>query len=291
MNRCVLFADVCGSSRLYEVLGDRPAAELMRSALERMARCIESYQGQVIKTLGDEIMAVFITPDDALSCALQLPAQLLDLSTPLRLRQGLQYGVVVEEQADIFGDTVNTAARIAGLAQAGQILLGQAAADALSKSMQDQVRRLNSLPLRGKENDVGLFEAIIATEDMTQLLSQAQSLPSGPRLLLAQGGKTRQLHVGDSLSLGRAEDNDWVIDSPRASRRHARIEVFSDRCSLTDFSSNGTTLLTAQNERLLLRHTSHSLYGQGWLACGEEAQAQAEHSIHFSLIQEMSPVR
>ncbi len=283
MYGCVLFADISGSSRLYEGLGDRRAAELITHALDRMCRQIEGQGGWVVKTLGDEVMAVFQNSDSALACAMHLPDVLSDLQPPLKLRQGLHYGELIKGAGDVYGDTVNTTARLASLARAGQILIGAALVATLSQAQQQQVRRLDSIPLRGKDHEVGLYEAIIEAADMTQLLSHAKTIEQRLCLCLQQGEHERCLHPGATLSLGRAADNDWVIASTLASRRHARIEVHGERCTLTDFSSNGTLILTDQGERLLLRHTSHVLHGQGWIACGEEAAANSAHSLFFKV--------
>ncbi len=283
MHGCVLFTDISGSSRLYEGLGDRRAAELITAALAAMSQQIQARGGWVVKTLGDEVMAVFPDSDSALACALHLPEAVRTLQPPLKLRQGLQYGELIEGAGDVYGDTVNTTARLASLARAGQILLGAEAVATLSAGQQGQVRRLDSIPLRGKDHEVGLYEAIIEAEDMTQLLSHASV--SAPRLCLylRQGEQERCLHPGATISLGRATDNDWVIASHLASRRHARIEVHAERCTLTDFSSNGTLLRTDQGERLLLRHTSHVLHGRGWIACGEEVDTNSPHSLFFKV--------
>jgi adenylate cyclase len=65
----VLFADVVGSTELYEVLGDLKARETVGQCIDVMRRATESYNGRVVKTIGDEVMATFPTADGAMNAA------------------------------------------------------------------------------------------------------------------------------------------------------------------------------------------------------------------------------
>jgi len=122
----VLFADVSGSTALYEKLGDRAALAAVESVLNLLKRAVAVQQGRVVKTIGDEVMAVFESADAALQAAVDMQTQVTELPAVgdvcLGIRVGFHAGPVLEERGDVFGDAVNTAARLAGLANGGQII-------------------------------------------------------------------------------------------------------------------------------------------------------------------------
>src|ERR1700759_5648311 len=117
----VLFADIAGSTSLYEVLGDARAKAMIDEALAVMKAVTAQQQGRVIKTIGDEVMCVFDTPDRGFIAASDMQARIDGLpvadGAKRKIRVGFHAGPVIEEHGDVFGDTVNTAARMAGLAK------------------------------------------------------------------------------------------------------------------------------------------------------------------------------
>src|SRR3954466_6441724 len=123
---CVLFADVCDSTQLYERLGDAQALATMSRCLE-MARGVAIQSGgRLVKTMGDELMLVFPTAKEAAKAAVGIQERMSSVPrvAGLRLdfRIGFHFGDAIEQDGDVFGDSVNTAARIVALAKAGQIL-------------------------------------------------------------------------------------------------------------------------------------------------------------------------
>ena len=116
-HRTVVFADVSGSTRLFEGLGDELARGIIQHVLYRCASLVVRYQGQVVKTIGDEVMATFPGADVALQAAIEMQRWAQHdrkmCEQALGLRVGLHHGHVLAEDSDVFGSTVNTAARIA----------------------------------------------------------------------------------------------------------------------------------------------------------------------------------
>ena len=119
----IVFADISGSTRLYETLGDAVARELVSQCLDLMTQQITKHGGTVIKTIGDEIMCTFATGDEAVESAMamqevvteDLPRINPNMPSSMTIRIGLHFGPAILEQGDVFGDAVNTAARMAGL--------------------------------------------------------------------------------------------------------------------------------------------------------------------------------
>ena len=152
-NLFVLFADVSGSTRLYEKLGDTEALRAIDRCLERMGRAVISYKGRVIKTIGDEIMAVFDSAEAGMLAASDMQQRVDDLlpisGTKMAIRVGFHFGPVIEENKDVFGDTVNVAARMAGLAKAGQIVTTDASVQLLPGLLRESTREIDALAVKG----------------------------------------------------------------------------------------------------------------------------------------------
>ena len=128
----LLFTDIEGSTRLWE----QDAEAMSRALAEHDAlsrKVVESHRGAVVKMTGDGMYAAFDDPLDALNATAALQQGLDQLTTtqsvPLRVRAGLHLGIVERRSDDLFGSSVNRAARIMQAAHGGQILLSQAVCD------------------------------------------------------------------------------------------------------------------------------------------------------------------
>src|SRR5437870_4851872 len=112
---CVLFADVSGSTKLYETVGDAAAHEAIDLCVKLFANVALQHGGRVIKTIGDEVMAIFPQPSQAARAAVDIQLAISSMApvekVRLGVRVGMHHGPVVERDGDIFGDTVNLAAR------------------------------------------------------------------------------------------------------------------------------------------------------------------------------------
>ena len=125
---CVLFADVSGSTKLYEIVGDTKAHE----AIERCVRLFSSITvdngGRVVKTIGDEVMSIFSEPSQAAAAAKAIQSGVESMAPVDRVRLGgvrigFHEGPLVERDGDVFGDTVNLTARgSTEMAARGQII-------------------------------------------------------------------------------------------------------------------------------------------------------------------------
>jgi class 3 adenylate cyclase/YHS domain-containing protein len=121
MNAAVLFADMSGFTALTEAHGDDGAADLA-TRFASLAGEVLHGDARIVKTLGDAVMIVASSPEHAARTALDLVASAdLEPSFP-ELRAGLHHGPVVERAGDVFGATVNVAARVAAQARAGEVL-------------------------------------------------------------------------------------------------------------------------------------------------------------------------
>jgi class 3 adenylate cyclase len=115
-----LFTDLKGSTELYERVGDIVAYDLVREHFRVLGEIVAAEHGAVVKTIGDAVMATFPTPDRALAAALRMRDSVRDLKKDLLIKIGIHEGpclaVTLNDRLDYFGQTVNIAARVQGLA-------------------------------------------------------------------------------------------------------------------------------------------------------------------------------
>jgi len=275
-NLCVLFADVSGSTRLYERLGDKEALHAVERCINRMTRATEQFKGRVIKTIGDEVMAVF---DDAVAgmeaaCSMQQRVDDLPPASGIKLaiRVGFHFGPAIEDAKDVFGDTVNMAARMAGLAKAGQIITTGDTVGRLPALLQQSTREIDALSVKGKAEDVRVCEILWQESDDLTMKSGSVAPAAAARMIVRHGGEEQVLDAGHSVFfLGRDAASDIIINDRRASRSHARIERRRDKFVLIDQSTNGTYVtfvgeveFALKREEVILRSKGHISFGHAY---------------------------
>src|SRR5499427_412247 len=228
--RAILFADVSGSTALYELLGDKPAAKAIDALLGVLREVISARDGQVVKTIGDELMVVFNSPAAACEAAREMQQRVSTWpptsGAKLAIRIGFHFGIVLEDKGDFWGDGVNTAARLAGLAKAGQILTTGATANALPGLQRSNLRDLDAITVKGKQDAVRVFELMWGdTDDATHVASMAASARVEARLTLELGERTIVFPRDKrGLILGRENPCNIVTREKPGSGGHAGIE-------------------------------------------------------------------
>ena len=288
----ILFADVVGSTQLYEQLGDVKAREMVARCLDIMREATEANKGTVIKTMGDEVMSTFPTADDAMNAAKRMQekistsAELGHENGHVAIRIGCHFGPVVQEQRDIFGSAVHTANRMTSQAKAKQIITTLSTVERLSPEWQSTARQIDIATVRGKADEVVLFEVLWQPEEATSMLPTVglgrNKNVRPKRLSLRYQG--REVTVGEgrkSATLGRAEDNDVVVKGNLISRVHARVEASRDKFTLVDESTNGTFVQTNTGEEIFVRRDSTQLTGEGVIGLGRVAQPGTALAVHY----------
>ncbi len=271
----VLFADVSGSTALYEKAGDAAAARAIEGCLGAMRLAVEANRGRVVKTIGDEVMALFPSPDAAAAAAVRMHLGVEALpavgGSALGVRIAFHAGPVVQREDDVFGDTVNLASRLAGQAIKGQVLTSEATAAMLSPLLRSSTRRLYPIQVKGKADEVALYEFVWRrSPDVTDVAGRL-SVPRAPALVLRLRYRGREVmgrRLNESLVIGRDPGCDLVIADIKASRQHCSIERRDGQFVLRDHSANGTYLTVAGEPELALQRQGCALRGHGWIALG-----------------------
>jgi class 3 adenylate cyclase len=166
-----LFTDLKGSTELYERVGDLVAFDLVREHFRTLNDIVATEGGAVVKTIGDAVMATFLTPDHALAAALKMREAMRrlnethgreDLLLKIGIHEGPCLAVNLNERQDYFGQTVNIASRVQGLAMSRSILAtapvvhNPRSASVLGSNGQKPVAQSHAL--RGITSEVAVYE-------------------------------------------------------------------------------------------------------------------------------------
>ena len=284
----VLFADVAGSTKLYELEGDSAAMQAIALCIARLGQCTEASGGRVVKTIGDEIMAVFPTTDAAAMAASAMQSAIDALppvgNTRLAVRIGFHFGPIIQNGSDIFGDTVNLAARMVEQAGRSQIIFSRETSDLLGPVFRSFKRRLYNIHVKGKADEVELCELIWRhADDVTMSVGNLTS----PRIelpVLRLKYLDREIicrREADTVTIGRDLGCNLVVASNRASRTHCIIERRMATFFLADQSTNGTYVTADGGPEIQLRREEMRLGRQGWISLGQP-RADMDAVVEYS---------
>jgi adenylate cyclase len=282
----ILFADIAGSTRLYETLGDEAAKTRVTALQEEIVATAVRAGGKVQEIVGDEVMLCFVQAGDGAACALAIQQNVASLpgnaDVRLAVRIGLHWGQVIVEGDRMFGDTINVAARVAAVAQGGQIITTQAVVDRLSEELQRIARRFDVAPIKGKREPLLVYDLPWQTHDLTMTVPANPCTNVPQRLTLVYADQRFALTPDQTgFSVGRDSSSDLIVSWPSVSRRHAVFEFIRGRFVLSDTSSNGTYLLLQDGEVVFLRRESLPLWGKGRIALGAPLDEVTGHSIDY----------
>ncbi|MGE0384696.1 MAG: adenylate/guanylate cyclase domain-containing protein [Gammaproteobacteria bacterium] len=291
-NLAILFADVSGSTRLFEILGDVIARHKIAECLALLTDVTKRHKGTVIKTIGDEVMCTFPTADAAVTAACEMHEALEDESTEmtekgpvsLRIRVGLHFGPAILEGGDVFGDAVNVAARMASQAKAGQIITTQSTVEVLAPMLRAGTRFVDRAPVKGKKETIDIYEVIWQQEDVTRM-STAVKVDKLPSATMTLRYNDERIVIGEDRSvavLGRSKTADVSVNESLASRQHVRIEYRRGKFFIIDQSTNGTYVKLATNEEAFLRREEMPLSGSGRISLGRAFAENPQEVVHFA---------
>ena len=284
----VLFADVVGSTRIYDQIGDEAASALIGGVLRQVIDVASQAGGQHMKNIGDCVMLQFTGTPAAFLAGRGIIAAVnqSDSTVPVNFRVGLQVGTVVRDDDDFFGDTVNVAAHITKLATPGAIVLTDAVYELLPASLRAEVRPLGRIRLKGRKEPIQLYEALddgTLEATSTTYSDDAAEYGEKTRLCLMVGGVERYLSASEGwLTLGRAKVSDVVLASSQVSRAHARIGWRDGNVVLVDQSANGTFVRIAAQETHI-RRQEILLFGSGEICCGARCGKPDVEVISFKI--------
>jgi adenylate cyclase len=304
VERTVLFADLRGSTSMYETLGNADATAVVTQSVALLARIVANHGGRVVKTLGDGLMAMFTAPDAAVSASDEMHESLERIgapgdgalaaharAVPLKLQVGLAHGEVIEMSGDVFGDAVNVAARLIDHAGDNETLITSSVLAGLGDVEQARFRSLDRMQLRGRVEPVHVYlmETMRRFGDTaaTAFGDFAASTPPEPEGIRLVWLDQSRIYAGTSLPviLGRSPQATYIIDDTRVSRSHARIVWHGGTFQLTDLSYNGTYVRFDHDPEIIgLRRGNCTLHGSGTIGLGAPPSDPASPCVRFEIL-------
>lgn len=296
----VVFADLTGSTRVFEAMGNARATDTVTRLTQWIAGVCEAHGGRVVKMLGDGVLAIFPDGHPATQAVLELQRnhQKRLQAWPAPLRMDLQIGVasgdVLEVDGDCYGDAVNLASRLSDLAGPGQIWATESVVSQL-KEGEVRHRSLGPINIRGK-NELPVVHRIDWQEEITDFMTMPAALVQARQAPDSAFGQIelKWLDVRTMFSaaelpihLGRVDDAQFVVNDPRVSRLHARIEARQGSCVLVDVSTYGTWVRfhgsAGPSSEIALRRDECVLHGSGEIGLGAPLNDFSAPTISFNM--------
>lgn len=275
---------------LYEQVGDEKAHQLIAQSLASMKLAVQENDGEVLRTVGDSVLASFATSDAAFMGAKSI--QQAHLGMPVAVRVGFHTGTVIPDGGDVYGHAVNIAARVAAFARIDEIVATVDAVKQLSPDFRLFVSELDYIDVKGIPVPVAIHrldwrEQEQAATRVSNRREHHMVSAENQCLRLQYGPLT--LQVGPDLSdvlMGRAEENHIAVLNDEASRQHAQILYRRGQFLLNDLSTNGTYVKKEGLQPFLVRRDSIVLDGKGILSLGVLPDESANEIVQFELIQD-----
>jgi class 3 adenylate cyclase len=284
----VMFADISGSTSIYEQLGDAAAVELIQGLLGSMEEEVLLHKGEVIKSIGDELLCTFTDVVSALAAATAMHQQAGAVEGPggraLALRVGLHYGPTLKERGDVFGDAVNVAARVVELARPGQVLITDACFEKVPLLGRSRIRTIDQLAVRGRSAEITVMEVLWERgRSVTTIVPPIRRANTdNVRVHLHYAGRTFTLaQQANPLLIGRDASCQLQVTGTKTSRQHASLEWRRGKFVLADRSTNGTFVMPDGGQLIHLRREEFVMQGSGLAGFGEQPEAGNAATVRY----------
>lgn len=298
----VVFTDLTGSTSAFESLGNAKATKAVTQLTRWICDMFSTRGGRVIKTLGDGVLAVFPDVKTAIDAAVEmqrahekrLSHQAVGERLPIRV--GVATGEVEIVDGDCYGDAVNVASRLSDLSGPHEIWVNSAELDYSRTANGIRFRLLGPVSVRGRAEPCTVYQVDWHDEDQTDFLTMQSDLDPleyavkgdalGRQIELTWLDRKATFRSFDlPIEIGRSRHCDCVINDPRVSRTHSRIEWRNGSILLVDVSSYGTWVrFEGSGPDVLLRRDGCVLHGRGTVALGASFADLSAPSLKFNVL-------
>jgi len=286
-----LFADVSGSTKLFEQRGDVEARRIIANVLAALSEVVTRHGGRVIKTIGDEVMCTFPSAMQGILASCDMQKRVMHDMSFVRdnvgIRIGLHYGDALLEDNDVFGDSVNTAARMASLAKREQIVTTASTLKGLTNAGAIRHRSLGRARVSGKLLPIEIVD-IIWQEDTSNITTVQRAIriddggTTNVKLTLRFRGQVIELNENSQpFSMGRDPSNTLVVETEWVSRNHALIEFKKGYFIISDRSTNGTYVKLGEDDELRLHRDEIHLRKSGTISLGQAVALNQQDVLYY----------
>jgi class 3 adenylate cyclase len=298
----VVFTDLHGSTAVFEALGNAKATETITKITAWIAEQCKQSNGRVVKTLGDGVLALFPDGASAIKAVVELQRvhfkrmTRLHKDTAMPIRIGLASGDVELVSGDCYGDAVNVAARLCDLCGPNQIWADAASLHQVSEAQGVTFRILGPINIRGRAEPCTVYQIEWREEEISDFLTMQGAIDSllisgqsdalGREVELRWQAHTKRFRSFElPINIGRVRNVEFVVNDPRVSRTHARLEWRNGSVVLVDVSSYGSWVRFsgANGGDVLLRRDECVLHGDGELALGASFADPNVPTVHFKV--------
>jgi class 3 adenylate cyclase len=282
----VVFADLFGSTGVFESLGNARATEAVTGITNWLAEKFIASGGRVVKFLGDGVLVVFEENTDAVVAVVdvqrayqqRLTAAAVAGYMPLRI--GVSCGDVEMVDDDCYGDAVNVAARLSELAGPHQIWVNLAAMQDGARVLDVRSRLLGPIHLRGRSEPITVYQIEWQEDVNSELLTIHAPMSMdvnatghdalGGQVALTWQDKHKTFRAFElPVHIGRIHQAEFAVSDPRVSRMHARLDWRNGSVMLVDISTYGCWVRFAgSGSDVQLRRDECVLHGRGQISLG-----------------------
>lgn len=288
----VLYADVSGSTRLYEQYGDVIARTDLSQVIRLLDDAARGLGGECLKTIGDEIMVAFADPVKAALAATEMQAGLRRAGEEgaykmgiLRIKIGWHWGPVAWRDGELVGEAPVTAQQIIKLAKADEILTSRQSVEMLPPPLFPGLHPMDHVPAEAWTGTLEVYKMPWEqTGEETQISSKPRVSATAVEraLVLEYAGATLRVDGNrQTCSIGRGRQADLQVNGKLTSRQHAAISLRHGRFVIRDESTNGTYVVSDSGQRRHLRREEDVLQGTGQLGFGNWPEQDPDGAVRF----------
>lgn len=297
----VVFADLMGSTAVFETIGNARASQVVTQLTQWIGEICVAHAGRVVKTLGDGVLAVFPHAPDAIAAVVEMQRghqkriASATTSTRMPIRVGVARGEVEFVDGDCYGDAVNVASRLSDLSGPHQIWANSSSLEDASEGDGVRFRPLGPITIRGRAEPCSVFQVewhenlssdfltMQATLDSQQDVME-KDLLGGEIELVWLDVRKRFRSFQLPIHIGRVSQAEFVVNDPRVSRAHARVDWRNGSILLVDVSTYGSWVrFSGGGADLLLRREECVLHGKGEIALGASFSDVSVPTVMFSV--------
>jgi len=292
----VLYADVSGSTRLYETFGDEIASADIHLCLELLSKVTEKHAGKKIKTIGDEVMCMFHSPEKAALAAIEMNQELRDASEEglfqsgeLHIKAGWHYGSGTFRGDDIIGPAPILAQQVINMAKRDEILTTQICIDELPNIVKCTANFIDCVEAEDGSGNMNVYALPWDDDDdgATVVTSSQDLAPETAHRALILRYRDQQVEMSPDKThcrIGRGEDNELVVYGDFTSRHHGEIYYRHGRFHLSDMSTNGSGVMQQGADFTRLHREEKLLHGSGTICFGGKPETDPSAAVEYECI-------
>ena len=297
----VVFADLIGSTSLFESTGNAKATQAVMQLTHWISQVFLSHGGYIVKTLGDGVLATFSDSSMAIDAVVDLQRQHQKNlpnrggAMPMPICIGVASGEVEMVAGDCYGDAVNVAARLSDLSGAHQIWLTNPELAQDEERAGVRFRSLGPINIRGRAEPCSVFQIEWRVDESTDFLTMQADIETmvpgtgadvlGGEIELTWLDTVQTFRAFDlPIHIGRVRTVEFVVNDPRVSREHARIDWRNGSVILVDVSTYGCWVrFEGSGSDIQLRRNECVLHGRGEIALGASFADLSVTTVAFSV--------